>query len=89
MAVADGNFGSMKLVSEVWTIVEATLSEMAIEHLLDDKGEQEGFILCFNSSQVVRGLQVIFYLLVFLLEKEGQRTTIFDVHHSNNKDQIF
>lgn len=44
--VADGDFTNSNRAVDV----KARLPEMAIEHLLDGKEEQEEFILCFVSS---------------------------------------
>lgn len=53
MTLWDSNFANGKLASEMWSSVEARLSEMVIEHLLDGKGEQRRLNSCFDSSQVV------------------------------------
>lgn len=65
MALANGNSASGKLVSEEWTSVETKLSEMDIEHFLDDKGEYTGFILYFDFSPVVRGFHGFLGFSVF------------------------
>lgn len=59
LTLPNGNPASGKLASELWTRVKARLSEMVIQHLLDDKGDHTGFISCFDSSHMVSGFHVI------------------------------
>lgn len=55
MELVDGHSASRKLVLELWTRIEARLSKMIIEHLLDDKRNRG------NSNQVVHGYHVVAY----------------------------
>ena len=59
VALADGNSASGKLTLEVWTSVEARLSGMVYEHLVETGGKHPGLTPHFDSSHVVRGFHVI------------------------------